>query len=142
MSATDQSQMPSERAAYLLRRYCRRHKTSFWGRNYIITPRLLETIWGDGKKVMHLTPLATRPDYYVFCINSGMETDTDDFHDLLDEIYEALEDQFGRSEEDWTHDNGRTYHKHNDFPAFNDSCGTCWGEFACDRREGKGLVAA
>lgn len=121
--------MSAARVQYLTKRFCRRHKTRFWGRNYIITPRLLEVVFGDGKKVIHLTPLATRPDYYVLCIDSRMETDTDDFHDLLEWISQALEDQFGRAEEQWEHENGRTYRKRNYFPAFNDSCGLCWGEF-------------
>lgn len=120
-------EIPKRRAKALEKRFCRRHRVRFWGCSYTITPRLLHTQFGDGKRVMHLTPLATRPDYYIFCFDSKSDIDSDAFYDELDYIYMALEDEFGRSEEDWEHDNGRTYHKHHDFPAFNDSCGTCWG---------------
>lgn len=110
-------------------RYIRRRRVSFWGQKYMITPRLIEWIHGDGRKLLSFTPLATRPDYYVVRVDSKADLDGDGFHDgLLEEIYEAIEDQFYRSEETWEHDNGRTYHKHNPWPALNDSCGCSWGE--------------
>lgn len=117
-----------------LTRFIRRRKVHFWGSNYVITPRLVNWIHGDGLKVMRFQPLNTRPDYYVLRIDSKMETDSDEFHDLLDTIKEEIEDQFGRARDEYRHDNGRTYVKHWPWPALNDDSGCAWDEIATLKR--------
>jgi hypothetical protein len=111
--------------------YLRRHKVRFWGRNYIITPRLVEWMHGDGKQFMYFMPLNTRPNYYVVRVDSALSLDNheeNNFTDaVLDDLYTEIEEQFGRSCEEWTADNGRTYTRRNPFPALNDDCGSCWG---------------
>lgn len=110
----------------------RRHKTRFWGRNYVITPRLVEWIHGDGLQVIYFMPLNTRPDYYVARIDSRISLDNSDAHSFAFEVLEALcehiEEQFGASYEEWESDkNSRKYARHNPFPALSDDSGCCWG---------------
>src|SRR5690242_2426593 len=110
----------------------RRRKVRVWGRIYFITPRLVDRIWGDGKQIIWFSPLNTRPNYYVACIPSGLSLNSLDdpcFADeVLDELYEAIEEQFGEAYETWTSDkNGREYTRHNPFPALSDDCGSEWG---------------
>lgn len=108
-------------------RAIRRRKTHFWGRDYFVTPRLVNWIEGDGRKVITFTPLATRPDRFIVRLDSKTNIESDSFSDItLEAIYEAIENQFGASEEDWEHTNGRTYHRHRDWPALNSSCGAAW----------------
>jgi hypothetical protein len=113
-----------------LTQFCRRRKVSFWGRDYFVTPRLLNFIHGDGLQVIAIQPLATRPDRYLVRVDSKVSLDNSDHDALVDgvlqEIYGAIENEWGSSEEDWEHDNGRTYHRHNPWPALNDSCGCSW----------------
>jgi len=114
-----------------IREELRRHKTHFWGHDYIITPRLVEWVHGDGRQVIYFMPLNTRPNYYVVRIDSGVSLNNSDegsFHDIvLDDLYDHIEDQFGRSEEEWEGRNGRTYHRHNYWPALSEDNGSCWG---------------
>lgn len=109
----------------------RTHIVTFWGQRYRITPRLVSKILGDGKKIIHFTPLATRPDYYIIRVDSQWDLDNggkDSIYDHLEELYNAIEDDYGNYFEEWQHDNGRTYIKHHDFPALNIDCGSSWGE--------------
>ncbi len=66
----------------------------------------------------------------VVRIDSKNDMEGDSFLDgTLERIYEAIEIELGEAEEDWDHDNGRTYHRHNDWPALNLSCGCAWNHF-------------
>jgi hypothetical protein len=67
----------------------------FWGRRYRITPRLIDKIFGDGKQTIYLTPLNTRPNYYIVQIDSKTDMDDDSWLDFLEEIQEEIEEEFG-----------------------------------------------
>lgn len=108
-------------------------KVRFWGATYTVTPKLVPFVWGDGKQWMCLEPLNTRPNYYVLCIDSRVsldDLDADeagvDFHDLLSDVLDAIEDAFGRADDAEAEDadeNGMRA-----WPALNDSSGLSWGE--------------
>lgn len=53
-----------------------------WGQKHTITPRLVGQIWGDGKKLIGIQPLNTRPNYYVVCGDSNWDLESDEFMDL------------------------------------------------------------
>jgi hypothetical protein len=112
----------------------RRHKVRFWGRNYVITPRLVDWIHGDGLQVIYFMPLNTRPNYYVVRIGSKVSLNNSDELSFADEVlgdlYGEIEDQFGCSQEEWEHDNGRTYRRQNPWPALSEDNGSCWGLLA------------
>ena len=109
----------------------KRHRTRFWGRNYVITPRLVEWVHGDGQQVIYFMPLNTRPDYYVARVDSKISLNNCEepsfVDEVLDDLCEHIEDQFGRHVEEWEADNGRTYTRHNPFPALSEDSGSCWG---------------
>jgi hypothetical protein len=117
-----------------VRRELKRHRTRFWGRNYVITPRLVDWIHGDGLQLIYFMPLNTRPNYYVARIDSKISLDNCDepsfVDEVLDDLCDKIEDQFGRSYEEWEHDNGRTYTRHNYWPALSEDSGSCWGLLA------------
>ena len=131
MSAIDTISSPDVAAnGGCLQGLVQRRKTRFWGTCHMVTPRLLNWIQGDGLQVIFVTPLATRPNHYVVRIDSKVtDLDDDEFRDgILGEIYDELEDQFGKAYDEWESDNGRTYERHRYWPAFDDSSGCSWGE--------------
>jgi hypothetical protein len=96
--------------------------TLFWGSDTTFTPYVCDKIFGDGRALLVLWPLNTRPCYYVIRIDSGSPIDDDAFHDLLEDgIYAAIEDQFGTAhdDEDETGDG-------EPWPAFDDGSGCTW----------------
>jgi hypothetical protein len=74
----------------------------FWGQGYRITPLLINAVLGDGKKLVGIQPLNTRPNYYVIRVESGWDLsnwgDGDLFVHHLEDVYEAIEDQFSEIE--------------------------------------------
>lgn len=95
------------------------HKCVFWGANYTITPRLLDKVFGDGKQLCCITPLATRPNYFVVRVDSGAEFDV---HDILDDIADAAEEEYGHYDSESDDEYDRT------FPVVDWGMGACWGE--------------
>lgn len=94
------------------------------------TPPLCNTVFGDGRALLEIAPMNTRPMYYAVRIDSGWKvddlmapTDAPDLRDFIDDIYDALEAQFGDAgpHED---DDGNEYF--DEWPAFDASAGTSW----------------
>ncbi len=126
-----------------LGKFIKRRKYHFWGGDYMVTPRLLDHVEGNGLLVIYFTPLATRPNWYVLRIDSKWgDLDDDDWYDHLDQVYEDLEDQFGQAS--WQDDNDEWQSE--PWPALDDSCGSTWGILAklkkADRRTEKQIRAA
>lgn len=111
--------MPSE-----LYRLLEPQKTKWWGSTYEFQPALIEKIYGDGKLLMQLFPINERPRYWVVRVDSrhaSGEADEDAFFDMLEDIYDKIDEQFGTpSEEDLGIGDERPY-----FPMF-DSQGSVW----------------
>lgn len=71
-----------------------------WGQRVgWFVPRLLNRVYGDGRKLMAVCPLDGRPRYIVVRVDSNTESLTDEPAEgesyLIDDIYSAAEDQFG-----------------------------------------------
>jgi hypothetical protein len=106
----------------------------WWGFDYRITPRLVSTKLGDGLGLIHFTPLNTRPNYYMVRVDSSLVDDGHDgdvglnsdhfYDDVLPDIYEAIEEDFGRA--DWPCEEDENAEP-DPFPALNDDVGSCWG---------------
>ena len=109
-----------------LTQLCQRHKTRFWGSDYFVTPRLVDWIHGDGLQVIQLVALNSRPNYYLARIDSTVELDGNFCDVLLDDLIDAIEEQYGPDYEEWEADNGRTYRRHHPFPAASFDSGSCW----------------
>jgi hypothetical protein len=92
----------------------------FWGRDYRIKPYLVAKHLGDGQQLIWLSPLMTRPNYYIVRIDRGWDFDAHDWPDRLEEIYELIEEECGNS--DWEG------YENQGFPVLRDG-GSCWGHF-------------
>ena len=78
--------------------FLERHKTRLWGEEYETTPTLVHTVFGDGRSVVTLDPLSSRPDYYVILADSSIKH-FEDFLDYLREneelVFQAIEEEYG-----------------------------------------------
>lgn len=111
--------------------------TRFWGSEYTITPLLVDEVFGDGQLLMGIQPLNTRPNYYVVRVDSrwSEECGSDKWFDLLDEqIYDAIADQFGASDDE--DDDGHAVHE--GWPALDLDAGCSWFEYVVDDDPGPG----
>jgi hypothetical protein len=121
-------------------------ETLFWGKPYRVTPRLVDKVFGDGRQLIHLTPLSTRPNYYVVRIDSRWTIDEPSecdatIRDHLDDIIDAAAEQFGSNECDCEasaedgHDDacpGEAW-----FPVFRSpDLGVAWGRLAWSGGDG------
>lgn len=66
------------------------------------TPALVDKVFGDGRKLMWLTTINNRPNYWVVRVDSSWQSSNDAdpangdlFIDHVYEIVEEIEDQFG-----------------------------------------------
>jgi hypothetical protein len=109
------------------------------------TPALASTVYGDGRALIGLTTINSRPRYYVIRIDGSIEIgsdmtapdDTPEIWDLLDEIKDDLEDEFGIGRPDdeanlgidgrWRHyQTGKFVFDPQPWPAFDDRDGCSW----------------
>lgn len=109
---------------WLRKRIERRHKVTFWGVDYFVTPLLVNDVFGDGQALLWIEPLNTRPNYYVVRIDSSWVGDT--LRDHFSEIYESIEDQYGFGDSE---DDGGIEQQSQPWPAFDDSVGVSWGNY-------------
>jgi hypothetical protein len=118
-------------------------EVTFWEQKYRITPLLVDAVLGDGKKLVGLQPLDTRPDYYVIRVDSGWSMSNFDFGELfcdhLEEVYEAITNQFWereREREALIYEDGvppeeadlANYEEKLGWPCLSLSCGVEWWE--------------
>jgi hypothetical protein len=124
---------------------------SLWGRPHQIQPVLVETVFGDGQQIIGLEPINHRPNYYVVRVDSHWTLDNHDWDhphplsDHLDDIYLAIEDEFGNArwckvcgeeEEDDEHDDepdGGHAFEREDWPYADFGIGSSW--FLLERLE-------
>jgi hypothetical protein len=74
-----------------LKRITKPTEVSFWGTKSIITPAMVNKIFGDGLQIIYFEPLDTRPNYYIVRIDSKTDIETDFY---CDDILNAIADQF------------------------------------------------
>lgn len=87
--------MSPQMASAWRRKYCNRQWSILWTRRRVITPELVPRVYGDGKQAIALRPIITRREHYVLAIDSSVQIYSGDFHDVLDTIYDDIEDIFG-----------------------------------------------
>jgi hypothetical protein len=93
----------------------------------MIKPEFIEGHLGAGDFLMGLTPLNTRPNYYLIRVDARWwSTDgrqnPEVFYDRLDDIYEAIEDECGRKY--FEDDDGEEQTA--EWPALDLDCGCSW----------------
>lgn len=125
------SPLPDDRKDALAKRFCRKQADYLWGQKRLVTPVLLPTQWGDGCQIIALRPIILRMAWYVISIDSSMDLGSDEWRDLLDEeIYDELEDRFGRvTPEDDAEDD---FDCHAVWPAVNRDSGHEWWQISSE----------
>lgn len=83
----------------------------------VSTAVLVNRIFGDGKRLIRITPFATRPNYYIVRIDSSEPTEEQESEFIDTVLLEQIADEFGERTDDGEGD---------EFPALNASCGWCW----------------
>lgn len=69
-----------------------------WGKKYRIIPCLVPEIFGDGKALIGLQPVNTRPNYYVVRIDSSWAKNLDgEFREHLEDIYDSIKLEYGEA---------------------------------------------
>jgi hypothetical protein len=105
------------------------------GENYLVYPKLVTERFGDGRELLILTPCVTSvPNYYVVRTGTGWTkgsrwgNDSDaPIRDHLDDIYEAIREEFGEVEYE---DQGKYHdsdHKETEWPLLDLTIGCSWG---------------
>lgn len=110
----------------------RKQAAYLWGQKSFIRPVFIEEHLGDGGRLVAITPINTRPNYYLIRIDSRWWMDSlrshvdlpeeDHIAEHIDQICEVIEETVGGryTEED---DGSEVM---NEWPALNDECGVCW----------------
>ena len=70
-------------------------ETEHWAQKYHGSDAFVPEPLGDGKQLVHLTPLATRPWCYVLMVDSSW----DDLAEHTEEMYEAIEMEYGHCDD-------------------------------------------
>lgn len=78
------------------KRYTRTRKVTFWGAEYTITPAVAKGYLGDGRQILAFQPANTRPERYLIRVDSSWIGDA--MYDHIDEVIDALEDEFSEKE--------------------------------------------
>jgi len=87
-----------------------------WTTPHKFTPRIVDKTFGDGRRLAWLTTINNRPAFWVVRVDSGWDlglSDPDEpglphdapcMAEMVDEIIEAIEEQFGRWDPDHEYD--------------------------------------
>lgn len=116
------------------------YKRRWWGYVHTVEAKLLPQKFGDGKVLLGLQPINSRPQYYVVRIDSkwgdGSDWNSDDFRDLIEEVSEAVEDYFCHV--DLEDDDGNRWGDNEElsaWPVADFTLGCSWFEWRQHRRK-------
>lgn len=122
-------------------RWTRKQTATLWGQPHEIEPYFVEKHFGDGLHLIAVTPLNTRPNYYLVRVDSKWWMDDpawfrysggyalrdsvdpyDHIAEHIDDICEGIEDEVGPK---WFEDDaGKEVEE--GWPALDDSAGVAW----------------
>jgi len=72
-----------------------RRKCTLWTKPYMVRPALVKRHFGNGLRLLGLSPIMHRPNYYLVWVDNRWDIDGDELRDALDSIWEAIGDEFG-----------------------------------------------
>ena len=96
-----------------------RRKRKLWSQPYMVRPALVKARFGNGKRLIGLLPIRHRPNYYLVWIDSKWDIDGDEIREALDDIWNAIAEEFGERPHD-----SQTYR----WPEEDSSDGCSWFE--------------
>lgn len=80
-------------------RFRKTRTVEWWGEKYQVTPAIVDSHLGNGRRLLRFQPLNTRPDYYLIRIDSRWDCGADEFYDdHLENVIEAIIDQYSEME--------------------------------------------
>lgn len=95
-----------------------RRKRTLWTQPYMVRPALVKEKFGNGQRLIGLAPIMHRPYYYLVWIDDRWDLQNgDDWLDKLDEVWDAIGDEFGSRPE-----NSKNYR----WPEEDSRDGCCW----------------
>lgn len=102
-----------------------------WGQATHFVPHVCSAVFGDGRALLELAALNSRPRYYVIRIDSRWKLhgesrapdDALDVLDVLDDIYDALVADFGHADDETDDD---TDDRYREWPAVDLDAGSSW----------------
>ncbi len=103
----------------------RRRWAYLWGQKSMIEPVFIPQALGNGDKLLAVTPLNTRPNYYLIRVDSSwsdFNTDEPCVGDHIDEICDVIEDYVGPKH--FEDDDGNEVSE--PWPYLDDECGVSW----------------
>lgn len=119
----------------------KRQTVRFWGEKCLIKPLLVNKTLGDGKKLLWLEPMMTRPNYYVIRVDSKWDSEKD-----LEATIEAIVDEYSEREREREYliEDGVSperadlayYEKELGWPVFCDE-GCSWGDLDWPKQKSK-----
>jgi hypothetical protein len=81
-----------------------RQKRHLWGFPHMVRPALVKRKFGNGKRLIGLSPINHRPAYYLVWVDDRWSISNWDsgevLADHLDEIWETIAEEFGRRDDD------------------------------------------
>ena len=102
-----------------------------WGEPCTFTPALLDEVFGDGEKIAIFQTMNDRPYFWLVLVDSKTDFDSneDDNGELLEEVWSALESEFGVRFENYD-ENGEELPEpiENNYPAVSGDSGTILGD--------------
>lgn len=129
---------------------CKRTRRYLWTPANMVTfiPALSNRLYGDGRALMGLTTINSRPRFYILRVDSrwaiscdhDVPGDAEQFADRVDAIGFALEDEFGRGQYDGDYGDPETEKERAErrkWPAYDDENGCSW--FRMDWPKSTGL---
>ena len=88
-----------------------KHTASLWGQESETTPTLVHTVFGDGRSVVTLEPMDSRPDYYVILADSSMKCFKDFLQFMRDNeelVLQTIEEEYGNVDDRQYAEEGNT----------------------------------
>lgn len=73
-----------------------RRRRTLWGSHYMVRPALVKATFGNGRKLLGLSPIMHRPNYYLVWIDDRWDLHNGpEWIDLLDSVWDAIGEEFG-----------------------------------------------
>lgn len=101
-----------------------RRKLTMWTIPCMVRPALVKQEFGRADLLLALAPISHRPAYYLVWVDSRWLEDDTFVYDHLDDIYEAIEEEFGYHSQD----DGAAYR----WPEADFLDGSCWRKASAD----------
>lgn len=91
----------------------RKRNVEFWGESIEIEPCLIENIQGDGMQLIYLSPIDSRPNYYIIRIDSSIDVHTDyeieDYPSIEEMLLQMVEEENENIDDLEEHEDGLYY---------------------------------